>query len=74
MRHSTTQQGSRLPSLLMALAGISFAIPLVHDALDQRIFTAESIFDSRATALLAVLGIGMAGILLWDLFTTFRSR
>jgi hypothetical protein len=72
MRPSTTQQGSRLPSLLLASAGIAFAALLVRDALDPRIFTAESLFDSRATALLAALGAGMAGVLLWDFFTSRR--
>jgi hypothetical protein len=74
MPHRTVQQSSNLPSLLMACAGISLAVPLIHDAIHQRIFTSESIFDSRASALLAVLGIGMAGILLWDFFASRRSR
>jgi hypothetical protein len=74
MRQDITQQGSRLPSLLLASAGIALAIPLVHDAIDQRIFTPESIFDCRATALLAVIGMGGAGVLLWDFFISRRAR
>jgi hypothetical protein len=74
MRHGITQQGSRLPSLLMASAGIALAVPLVRDAVDQRIFTPESIFDCRATALLTVIGIGGAGVLLWDFFISRRSQ
>jgi hypothetical protein len=63
-----------LPSLLFAGAGVALAIPLVHDALDRRILTADSIFQSPLTVGLAVLGVGMAGVLLWDLLADRRSR
>ena len=74
MRHGITQQGSRLPSLLMACAGLALAVPLVHDAIERRLFTTESIFDCGVTVLLALLGIGGAGVLLWDFFADRRSE
>jgi len=57
----------------MACAGLALAVPLFHDAIDRRIATTESIFDCRVTALLALLGIGGAGVLLWDFFAERRS-
>ncbi len=74
MPRTTTRESSQLPSLLLACAGIALAFPLVHDTLDRRLLTAESIFHSPLTTFLAVLGVGMAGVLLWDFLDDRRSR
>ncbi len=74
MPRSTIRETSAVPSLLLAGAGVALALPLVHDAIDRRILTADSIFHSPLTVVLALLGVGMAGILLWDFFADRRSR
>jgi hypothetical protein len=74
MPRSTLRESSTLPSLLFACAGLAFAFPLLHDVIDSRIFTAESIFQSPVSTALAVLGVGMAGVLLWDFFADRRTR
>ncbi|HET8732251.1 MAG TPA: hypothetical protein VFM45_00620 [Anaeromyxobacteraceae bacterium] len=74
MPRSTIRESSTLPSLLLACAGLALAYPLLHDAFDRRILTAESIFHSPVTTGLALLGVGMAGVLLWDFFADRRGR
>jgi hypothetical protein len=74
MPRTTIRESSHLPSLLLACAGIGLAIPLVHDAIDQRLLTTESIFASPLIAVLSLLGVGMAGVLLWDFIADRRSR
>jgi hypothetical protein len=73
MPRTTIRESSQLPSILLACAGLALAFPLVHDAIDRRIFTAESIFNSPITTVLAVLGVGMAGVLLWDIVSSRRQ-
>ncbi len=74
MPRSTIRESSSVPSLVLASAGLALAYPLVHDAVDRRILTADSIFHSPLTVVLALLGVGMAGVLLWDFFADRRSR
>ncbi len=74
MPRSTIRETSSLPSLVLACSGLALAYPLLHDAVDRRILTAESMFHSPVTVILAALGVGMAGILLWDFFADRRSR
>ena len=74
MPRTSTRETSHLPSLLLGGAGIALAFPFVHDALDRRLLTAESIFSSPLTALLSILGVGMAGIILWDFFSSRWPR
>jgi hypothetical protein len=74
MPRSTIRESSTLPSLLLACAGLALAFPLLHDAFDRRLLTAESIFHSPVTTGLALLGVGMAGVLLWDFFADRRAR
>ncbi len=74
MPRTSIREGSNLPSVLFASLGIALGIPLVHDDFDRRLLTADSIFHSPVTALLAALGVGMAVILLWDVLSSRRSR
>lgn len=74
MPRTSTREGSQLPAILLACAGLGLAFPLVHDALDRRIFTADSIFHSPVATVLAALGVGMAGLLLWDVLSSRRPR
>ncbi len=55
MPRTSIREGSNLPSVLFASLGIALGIPLVHDDFDRRLLTADSIFHSLVTALLAAL-------------------
>ncbi|HET8724356.1 MAG TPA: hypothetical protein VFM53_09145 [Anaeromyxobacteraceae bacterium] len=74
MPRTTTRTPSAVPALLLGAAGVLVGSQLVHDLVDRRLLTAESIFHSPLAAIGAVLGTVMAGILLWDLFGSRRSR
>jgi hypothetical protein len=74
MPRTTIRESSNVPALLLASAGIALGYFLVHDAVDRRILTAESIFNSPVTALMAALGVTMAGIILWDVFSSRWPR
>ena len=74
MPRTSVRPVSNLPSFLLASAGLLLGVALVHDAIDRRILTSESIFSSPVAAILATLGIGMAGVLIWDILSSRRSR
>lgn len=74
MPRTTIRTPSAVPALLLGAGGILIGSQLVHDLLDRRLLTAESIFHSPLTAVGALLGTVMAGILLWDLVGSRRSR
>lgn len=74
MPRTSTRETSSLPAMLLAVAGIGLGANLLHDAIDRRILTAESIFHSPVSAVLAAIGVSMAGVLLWDAFASRRSR
>lgn len=74
MPRTTTREASHLPGLLFAAAGLVLGATLLHDAIDRRLLTAESIFHSPVSAVLSGIGVGMAGVLLWDAFSSRRSR
>lgn len=74
MPRTSTREASHVPGLLFAFAGLALGATLLHDAIDRRLLTAESIFHSPVTAVLSGIGVGMAGVLLWDAFFSRRSR
>ncbi len=74
MPRTSSREASNLPSLLFAAAGLLLGATLLHDAVDRRILTPDSIFHSPVTAVLSGIGVGMAGVLLWDAFFSRRSR
>jgi hypothetical protein len=73
MPRATTRETSRFPSVVLAGAGLALGVALVHDIFDSRLMTAASIFHSPIVAVGGVLGVLMAGILAWDLFTSRRG-
>jgi hypothetical protein len=73
MPRATTRETSRFPSVVLAGAGLALGVALVHDIVDSRLMTAASIFHSPIVAVGGVLGVLMAGILAWDLFTSRRG-
>jgi hypothetical protein len=72
MPRTTIRETSNLPGLLLAGCGLLIGGSLVHDAIDRRILTAESIFHSPLVALGAILGVGMAAVLIWDVVSSRR--
>ncbi len=73
MPRATTRETSRFPSVVLAGAGLALGVALVHDTLDSRVMTAASIFHSPIVAVGGVLGVLMAAVLAWDLFTSRRG-
>jgi hypothetical protein len=73
MPRATTRETSRFPSVVLAGAGLALGVALVHDTVDSRLMTAASIFHSPIVAVGGVVGVLMAGVLAWDLFTSRRS-
>jgi hypothetical protein len=59
--------------VVLAGAGLALGVAFVHDIVDSRLMTAASIFHSPIVAVGGVLGVLMAGILAWDLFTSRRG-
>jgi len=59
--------------VVLAGAGLALGVALVHDILDSRLMTAASIFHSPIVAVGGVVGVLMAAVLAWDLFTSRRS-
>jgi hypothetical protein len=74
MPRITTRETSSVPSMVMAAAGLAIGVALVHDVVDSHLLTASSIFQSPITAVGGVLGVTMAAVLAWDLFTSRRSK
>jgi hypothetical protein len=74
MPRTTTRKPSTVPSLLLGAGGILLGAQLLHDLVDRRLLTADSIFDSPLIAVLAALGVAMGGVLAWDFFTDRRPR
>lgn len=74
MPRTTTRETSSFPSMLMAAAGLAIGVAFVHDVVDNHLLTASSIFHSPIAAVGAVLGVTMAAVLAWDLFTSRRSK
>jgi hypothetical protein len=72
MPRTTVRETSNLPALLLAGCGLLIGGTLVHDAIDRRLLTAESIFHSPLATFGAVLGVGMAAVLVWDVVTSRR--
>jgi hypothetical protein len=73
MARATTRETSRFPAVVLAGAGLALGVALVHDILDSRLMTAASIFHSPIVAVGGVVGVLMAAVLAWDLFTSRRS-
>jgi hypothetical protein len=59
--------------VVLAGAGLALGVALVHDTVDSRVMTAASIFHSPIVAVGGVLGVLMAAVLAWDLFTSRRG-
>jgi hypothetical protein len=73
MPRATTRETSRFPSVVLAGAGLALGVALIHDTVDSRVMTAASIFHSPIVAVGGVLGVLMAAVLAWDLFTSRRG-
>jgi hypothetical protein len=73
MPRATTRETSRFPSVVLAVAGLALGVALVHDVVDSRLMTSASIFHSPIVAVGGVLGVLMAAVLAWDLFTSRRG-
>jgi hypothetical protein len=73
MPRATTRETSRIPSVVLAGAGLALGVALIHDTVDSRVMTAASIFHSPIVAVGGVLGVLMAAVLAWDLFTSRRG-
>ena len=73
MPRATTRETSRFPSVVLAGAGLALGVALIHDTVDSRLMTAASIFHSPIVAVGGVVGVLMAAVLAWDLFTSRRS-
>lgn len=74
MPRTTVRESSHLPALVMGCAGLALGGTLVHDLVDRRLLTAESIFNSPMLTVLAILGVTMAGILAWDAVSSRHPR
>jgi hypothetical protein len=74
MPRATTRETSRFPSAILAGAGLALGVAFLHDTVDSRLMTAVSIFHSPLAAVGGVLGVIMAGVLAWDLFTARRPK
>jgi len=74
MPRTATRETSSLPSMVMAGAGLAIGVAFVHDVVDSHLLTSASIFQSPIAAVGGVLGVTMAGVLAWDLFTSRRSK
>jgi hypothetical protein len=74
MPRATTRETSRYPGVLFSLAGLALGVALIHDTVDSRLMTAASIFQSPIAAVGGVLGVTMAAVLAWDLFTSRRPK
>ncbi len=72
MPQSTTRMASHLPALALAASGIALGAVLVHDAVDARWLTAESIFQSPLTVVGGARGAAMGAVLVWDWLTSRR--
>lgn len=74
MPRTRTRETSSLPSMVMAAAGLAIGVAFAHDVVDSHLLTASSIFQSPIAAVGGVLGVTMAAVLAWDLFTSRRSK
>jgi hypothetical protein len=72
MPRTTVRETSNLPALLLAGGALVIGGTLVHDAIDRRLLTAESIFHSPLATFGAIVGVGMAAVLIWDVVTSRR--
>jgi hypothetical protein len=64
MPRTATRETSSFPSMVMAGAGLAIGVAFVHDVVDSHLLTSAS----------GVLGVTMAAVLAWDLFTSRRSK
>jgi hypothetical protein len=74
MPQAIDRRTGQLPSLVLGLVGVALGAALVHDAVDRRLLTSESIFDSPLAVAGALLGVAMAVVLLWDSVAGRRKR
>jgi hypothetical protein len=74
MPRAAIREASRFPSIIFAGAGLAIGVAFVHDVVDSHLLTAASIFQSPIAAAGGVLGVTMAAVLAWDLFTSRRSK
>jgi len=74
MPRATTRETSRFPSAVLAGAGLALGVAFLHDTVDSRLLTSESVFHSPLAAVGGVLGVIMAGVLAWDLLASRRQK
>jgi hypothetical protein len=67
-------QVSYVPSLALGVVGVALGAALLHDAIDRRILTPASIFDSPLAVVGALLGVAMAVILVCDSIASRGKR
>ena len=74
MPRTATTETSNFPAMVLSGAGLAIGAAFVHDVVDSRLLTAASIFHSPLLAAGGALGVTMAAVLAWDLFTSRRSK
>jgi len=74
MPRTATRETSKFPSWVFATAGLALGVAFIHDVVDSRLLTAESIFHSPLVAVGGALGVTMAAVLVWDLIASRRSK
>ena len=60
--------------MVLAISGLALGVAFIHDTMDNRLLTAASIFHSPLVAVGGALGVGMAAVLAWDVFSARRQK